>query len=230
MAPPEGSVTLNLGVVPLTLLAERAACWEDVLFVADVHLDKATFFQRQGFPVPQGSDQDDLLRLDALLTRHGARELVVLGDFFHRPPEPGSTLDRALHRWLGAQREQGRTIRVLHGNHDRPRASWAPTYAIAWEAGPWRCGPLACVHDPEEAANLPSTQPWLAGHLHPGYRLNGRGKERLYGPVFWRRGNQLILPAFGSLTGTLPIAPRGGDELFLVYGGGVYPVPSPRSA
>jgi hypothetical protein len=146
MAPPEGSVTLTLGAVPLTLLAERAACWEDVLFVADVHLDKATFFQRQGFPVPQGSDQDDLLRLDALLTRQGARELVVLGDFFHRPPEPGSTLDRALHRWLGAQREQGRTIRVLHGNHDRPRASWAPPTPLPGRPGPGAAAPwLACM-------------------------------------------------------------------------------------
>jgi Predicted ICC-like phosphoesterases len=230
MAKAEGALTITLGAVPVTLLPDRAVLWEDTIFVADVHLEKAAFFQREGFPVPEGSDQDDLARLDALLTAHSARRLVVLGDFFHRPPRPGGTLDRALHHWLTEQQARGRTVHGVRGNHDRERPSWSPTYPIAWAPAPWPCGPLLCVHEPEEAKGLKPEQPWLAGHLHPGYRMKGLRKEQLYGPVFWQQGNGLILPAFGSLTGTVPVTPARGDALYLLQGGGIYPVPSPRSA
>jgi len=146
MAPPEGSVTLTLGAVPLTLLAERAACWEDVLFVADVHLDKATFFQRQGFPVPQGSDQDDLLRLDALLTRQGARELVVLGTFFIAPPSPGA-------RWIarctgGSERSGSRAgpSGCCTATTTGPGPAGRPPTPLPGRPGPGAAAPwLACM-------------------------------------------------------------------------------------
>ena len=37
----------------LRLLPEKAVLWDRTLFVADVHLEKASFFQRQGFAVPK---------------------------------------------------------------------------------------------------------------------------------------------------------------------------------
>ena len=85
----------------------------------------------------------------------------------------------------------------------------------------WRLGPLSCRHEPLGT----SEEPTLAGHLHPGYRLRAARKSSFYGPVFWRRGQELVLPAFGSLTGTLAVRPGPGDALFLVAEGAVHPLP-----
>ncbi len=59
-------------------------------------------------------------------------------------------------------------------------------------AAPLALGPLRLVHRPD----WDSTQPTLAGHLHPKHRLSNR-TEDLRLPCFWLRQNTLVLPAFG---------------------------------
>ncbi|MGB0318437.1 MAG: DEAD/DEAH box helicase, partial [Pseudomonadales bacterium] len=80
MASTTTAVHLTLGEATLRLLPEKAVLWDRTLFVADVHLEKASFFQRQGFAVPVGGDAEDLARLRMLLETHGCERLVVLGD------------------------------------------------------------------------------------------------------------------------------------------------------
>lgn len=221
MARITGAVRLTLGEAALWLLPEKAVLWDRTLFVADVHLEKASFFQRQGFAVPKGSDTEDLERLRALLVTHGCERLVVLGDFFHRPIRPGSSAQARLEAWLTALEQAGVAVHLVGGNHDGAAPQERGTEGLQWEREGWRLGPLTCRHEPSGAGEKPT----LAGHLHPGYRLRAARKSSLYGPVFWRRGQELVLPAFGTLTGTLPVHPRRGDALFLVAEGAVHPLP-----
>jgi metallophosphoesterase superfamily enzyme len=107
------------------------------------------------------------------------------------------------------------------GNHDGAAPQKGTAGRLHWEREGWRLGPLSCRHEPLGTTG----EPTLAGHLHPGYRLRAARKSSFYGPVFWRRGQELILPAFGSLTGTLAVRPRPGDALFLVAEGVVHPLP-----
>ena len=221
MDKPAAAARLTLGEATLWLLPEKAVLWERTLFVADVHLEKASFFQRQGFAVPTGGDGEDLQRLSVLLEAHGCERLVVLGDFFHRPLRPGSTAQADLEAWLDARARAGVSVHLVGGNHDGAAPPAEDHRGLRWEREGWRLGPLTCRHEPAETVEGPT----LAGHLHPGYRLRAARKSSFYGPVFWRRGQELVLPAFGTLTGTLAVRPCRGDGLFLVAEGVVHPLP-----
>ncbi len=67
------------------LLPERALWWpaRGLLFVADLHIGKAATYRALGQPVPGGTTQENLARLDALIARHAPAGIVFLGDFLH---------------------------------------------------------------------------------------------------------------------------------------------------
>jgi metallophosphoesterase superfamily enzyme len=75
-------------------------------------------------------------------------------------------------------------------------------------------GPFLLSHHPMEA--VPADRYNLAGHIHPGIRLSGLGRQRLRLPCFWFGKEQGLLPAFGSLTGTAPIEALAEDQVFVV--------------
>ena len=212
-----GTLDYTLAGEAVVLDAARALYWPRArtLFVADVHFGKAQVFRRAGIPIPSGSTSGDLARLDALLARHGAHRLVVLGDLVHGP----SSVDDA---WLARVREwraRHRDIAMLavRGNHDRhfdPR-----------ETGFEACDePL--LEPPFAFAHHPRTWPGhygLSGHLHPGVELRELGaRERL--PVFWLRTDSGVLPAFGRMTGLAMIAPSAHDALVAVVGDALLPL------
>jgi metallophosphoesterase superfamily enzyme len=97
----------------LFLLPERAAWLAEagLLLVADVHFGKAASFRRLGVPVPQGTTQANLARLDGLLARlAGVRELVFLGDFLHAASGRASATLQALQVWR--QRHAGQSFPI----------------------------------------------------------------------------------------------------------------------
>lgn len=97
--------------------------------------------------------------------------------------------------------------RATHGHAGRrdPEPSTEP--------GEPRQEALRLVHAPgDESADGGE----LAGHLHPVRHLRDRRADALRVPVFWLRGMQLTLPAFGSVTGGYAVNPRTGDRVFAV--------------
>ena len=87
------------------------------LLVAAVHLGKAATFRNAGIPVPEGSAQADLARLERLVQETAARRLIVLGDLFHA--RSGCT--QAVFDEFAATRSRMPETEVLliAGNHDR---------------------------------------------------------------------------------------------------------------
>ena len=73
------------GGADVVLLPGRAAlvAASRTLLVSDLHLGKAAAFRHAGIPVPEGSAQRDLARLETLVERHRVRRLLILGDLFH---------------------------------------------------------------------------------------------------------------------------------------------------
>ena len=208
------------------LLPERAAWLAEagLLLVADVHFGKAASFRRLGVPVPRGTTEANLARLDGLLQRlPGVRRLVFLGDFLHaasgRAP---ATLD-ALARWR--QRHAALPMTLVRGNHDDHAGDPPAELGIAVGDEPWCHAGLALCHEP----TTPRPEGWygLAGHLHPTARL-GRGFEAVRLPCFHARANGvLVLPAFGEFTGGAPVQPSEGDALYLVADAKVVAYPKP---
>ena len=200
----------------LQLLPQRAL-WDPqqrLLLVADLHLGKAESFQASGVPLPSDGDLTNLNRLLELAQHHHPTAVVVLGDLIHGPL--GLTL--ALRHKLAALPELlGCPLRLVGGNHER--GSWIE--GLAAEPAQ-RAGPLWLSHEPCTAPD-PSLLT-VCGHVHP-VALLGQGADRLRLPCFAldRRQRQLLLPAFGDLTGGHPCPPV--LERWGIADGQVLPLP-----
>lgn len=212
----------------LSLLPERAAWLADagLLLVADVHFGKAASFRRLGVPVPQGTTDANLTRLDGLLARlPGVRELVFLGDFLHAASGRAPATLQALEAWR--RRHAALAVTLVRGNHDGHAGDPPAAMGIQVVDEPWRRAGLALCHDP--ATPRPDGWPALAGHLHPVTRL-GRGFDAVRLPCFHARADGvLVLPAFGAFTGGALVRARAGDALYLVTGERVVAHPGHRA-
>ena len=187
--------------------SDRAIYWprERTLIVADVHLGKGSVFRRSGIAVPTGSTQHDLQRLSALIERHHAQRLLVLGDLFHARLDD----DEPWHAQFDGFRQRHARLRieVVQGNHDE-LAGIPQHWQLNWLAMPHVEAPFVLMHD---AVASPLGHA-LGGHVHPVIRLQTR-RERLRLPVFWLRESLTVLPSFGIFTGGWEVQPEAGDRL-----------------
>ena len=56
----------------------------------------------------------------------------------------------------------------------------------------------------------------FSGHIHPGVRMRGPGRQTLKLACFFRTNNQMILPAFGSFTGKYILQPSEKDTVYAI--------------
>ncbi len=160
------------------------------LVVADLHLEKASWYAALGQMLPPYDSFATLSTLTRLVDRFDPRALWCLGDNFHdgggpaRLPRHGRDLIEKLAARV--------TFNWIVGNHD-PALSDAFGGTVHAEG---RLGNAALRH----IARRDASGPELSGHFHPKLRLTLRGR-RVARPCFVRAGDKLILPAFGSLTG-----------------------------
>lgn len=213
-------VALEIAGSELWLLAERAVYWPQrrALLVADIHFGKAAAFRRLGQPVPRGTTEGNLQRLDALLQRYPIEQLIFLGDFLHAPEShAAATLARLAH-WRAEHGELRLTL--IRGNHDRRAGDPPAELGIEIVSEPLLAGPFALQHEPTPHP----THHVLAGHVHPAYRLRGRGRQSLRLPCFCIGERVSLLPAFGEFTGAADIGAEPGRRLFLVGDGAVWPL------
>jgi uncharacterized protein len=204
-----------VGGTSLTLLPERAAFRRDcrTLLVADAHFGKAAAFRTGGVPVPGGTTHDGIARLDALIERTAARRVVFLGDFLHAAEgrTPGTL--RQLAEWRA--RHADLEMMLVRGNHDRSAGDPPDELDIGCIDEPFVEAPLVLAHYPR-----PSPLGFVvAGHLHPGVRLIGSGRQRARLPCFWFTDSVATLPAFGDFTGLATIEPAAGDRVIVIADG-----------
>ena len=216
-------LAVELAGEEVLLAPDRALVWaaRSTLVVPDLHFGKDDAFRRAGIALPAGAARTDLARLADLLRAHAARRLVVLGDFFHARPRPEDAFFAEFAAFRAAHPRLA--IDVVVGNHDR-HGGQALGEVATWHAEGFADGPFEFRHEPEAVAG----RHVLAGHLHPMIGLGAFGGDRARLPAFWLRPAVAVLPAFGSLTGGLRIAPAPGDRTFAVAGGRVVEVPGTR--
>ena len=209
----------------LWLLGDKALYWpaRRVMLVADVHIGKAAAFRAQHLPVPRGTTQSTLQRLDRLLTSYPCEELIVLGDFLHARSGAADALWQQLLPWR--QRHARVAMTLVRGNHDLHAGDPPASLAMALVHEPWQpCAtvPVLACHHPQAVAG----HTVIAGHLHPTLRLRGPGRDTMRTPCFgWGEG-QLVLPAFGAFTGTSPTALPRSWARFAVTPGRVVAIPA----
>lgn len=208
----------------LALSPDKAAWWarERTLFVADTHFGKAAAFRAGGVPVPEHTTTRDLARLADMIERTGAERLVVLGDLLHAKASTSAPVRTAFGAFR-AEHEQ-LTITLVRGNHDRNAGDPPADWDIDVVDPGTTLGPFTLLHEPP--GDDDSVKHGLAGHLHPAVRLLDPGtKSSVRLPCYWKRRDCLVLPAFGSFTGTHVVRPRAGHEVRVCAEGAVHTVP-----
>ena len=214
-------LAIQLAGAELWLLAEKAIYYpaERALLIADAHFGKAAAYRKLGQPVPHGTTDDNLRRLDHLLEAYDCQQLIFLGDFLHAPESHATGTLEALEAWRARHAEL--SITLIRGNHDK-RAGDPPAYLnIQVVPEPLLMGPFALQHEPDSHA----THHVLAGHVHPAYRLFGRGRQRLRLPCFYLQSHVSLLPAFGAFTGGMNIDRAENAEVYVVGDGAVWQAP-----
>ncbi len=178
----------------LMALPQGALFWplRHALIVADLHLEKASWFARLGQMLPPYDSVATLADLTALAAATGPREIWCLGDSFH--DRHGCDRLPARARDMLAALTASTRWTWITGNHDPGFADHCGG-AIVEEA---EVDGILLRHeaDPAEA------RPELSGHFHPKLRINLRGRK-VSRRCFVATERKLILPAFGSLTGGL---------------------------
>jgi len=164
----------------------------EALLVADLHLEKASWFARLGQFLPPYDSHATLSALALEVERTGARRLYCLGDSFH---------DRfGCDRLPASAREllTGLTAKLdwtwIVGNHD-PGFSDHCGGRIEEEV---ELGGIVLRHE----AVRGDAQPEISGHFHPKLRVHLKGRQ-VSRRCFVLSATKLIMPAFGALTGGL---------------------------
>ncbi len=197
----------------LQLTPERAVFdpESNALFVADTHFGKSGTFRQGGIPVPGNLSNPDYDRLDALLSCFNPAKLFFLGDLFH------SRLNSEWHAFeTWRKKHAGTEMILISGNHDILNESLYLENKLEVREEGYNFGGMILRHyPPENSSNNQNLT--LCGHLHPGVKLSGSGRESLVLPCFHLRKNVLTLPAFGSFTGLHKIKAEPGDDFYVVY-------------
>ena len=191
-----------------------------MLFIADLHIGKAASYRALGQPVPGGTTQQNLARLDRLIETQRPLQIVFLGDFLHAAQARTPQVLAALQAWRAQHARLALTL--VRGNHDSRAGDPPPALDIAVVNEPHLIGPFAACHHPQTHA----THFVLAGHLHPVCTLYGRGRDRIRMPCFVSQGEQAILPAFGEFTGGWQVEAAPGRRFYGVGGDAVWALPA----
>ena len=173
---------------------EGALYWPrfGALLLADLHLEKASWFARLGQFLPPYDSHATLSAVERDVERTGATRLFCLGDSFHdrfgcdRLPADARDLLTSL------------TARIdwtwIVGNHDPGFADHCGG-TIVDEA---ELGGIVLRHEVQRD----DPRPEISGHFHPKLRIHLRGRQ-VSRRCFVMAARKLIMPAYGALTGGL---------------------------
>lgn len=189
------------------LHASGAVYWpvKKALMLADLHLGKVTHFRKHGAAVPLEVMEENYRKLHEVLATFDVSHLYFLGDLFH------SSMNREWDRFKKWIETCTATVSLIEGNHDIISAHRYEALGIQ-VIDRKRIDGFWLSHHPEEAAGLFN----FCGHIHPGIRLQGLGRQQLKLSCFYQSRNQMILPAFGAFTGKHIMRPKKEDKVYVI--------------
>jgi DNA ligase-associated metallophosphoesterase len=191
---PCGSVRTNIANVEVRLRPSGALWVEAVraLVVADLHLEKGSYFATKGQMLPPYDTPETLSRLEAEVDALDPLTVILLGDTLH-DREAATRIPAACVNQITVLAKRT-TLVWITGNHDRE----GPQGLAGEAADELTLGGLVFRHEPQ-AGRIDVT-----GHLHPCARVRGAGRS-VRRRCFVTDGERLILPAFGAYTGGLNV-------------------------
>lgn len=196
----------------LKLLPQKAVWWKKkkMLMLADLHLGKINHFRRSGIAVPTQANDKNWENLVELIYLYKPERIVCLGDLFHSHyNSEWESVIQCVRNFESIQFE------LVLGNHDvlsplQYTRSNMKLYDELIE------GPFRLSHHPPDDTVPADGHYHLAGHIHPGARLVGKGRQAVMLPCFHFGQRGGLLPAFGMFTGLARIHPVKEDAIFVI--------------
>ncbi len=193
----QSSYILNWGNSLLEMLPSKALFLpqKNAILICDIHLGKGEYFQQNGIPLTNYSDEKNLLRIRNIVQKYNPNKLIILGDLFHSKYSISKSLKskvEILSENLNIE------IQLIAGNHDKGCEVKNITFLDNK-----KFQNLIFTHEPldKQKDNVLN----ICGHYHPKIYLRN-SKDKLSFPCFAmdESKNILYMPAFGDLTGGYP--------------------------
>ena len=194
----------------MTLFPQKAVFWKNqrTLLLADLHLGKVNHFRKSGFAVPSRANDRNVDLLVDIINLTRPDRILCLGDLFHSHYNAEWEVFGELVRHFSAV-----SFELVLGNHDIMGKSQYERQGIQLY-DELILGPFRFTHHPLE--EVPAGVYNIAGHIHPGIVLRGKGRQSITLPCFYFGVRQAYLPAFGMFTGIGLITPQKEDKIFVV--------------
>lgn len=189
----------------------RGIYWkeQDLLFVADLHLGKATHFRLAGLNVHSDVSNDNFENLNLIIEEFHPSSVLFLGDLFH------STINSSWKTFsIFIQNYPNIQFELVEGNHDIIDPSLFAQVSIPIYTSPLIIGPFIFSHFPLEKFEHSLYN--FHGHLHPGIQLIGKAKQYMRLPCFHFSERQAVLPAFGKFTGLANVQAKRLDSVYVI--------------
>lgn len=203
-------MVIDLQGQQVELLPQKALLFQahKSLIISDLHLGKASHFRKAGIPVPNEVYDRNIESLVKLMQWKQPKTVFFLGDLFH------SVYNK---EWSYFQMviEQFPQIdfKLLLGNHDILDRRHYESCGLSVIEESYEYHGFLLSHEPiEHSEDLYN----LYGHLHPGVRLSGKGKQALRLPCFHFMKTAGVLPAFGKFTGLAIQKPKQGERVYVI--------------
>ncbi|WP_036678198.1 ligase-associated DNA damage response endonuclease PdeM [Daejeonella oryzae] len=193
------------------LLPQKSIFWieENALIVADVHLGKVGHFRKAGIAIPRSMEQEDLAMLSDLMVQYRPSSIIFLGDLFH------SDMNNDWG-WFILWRDLHKDVEMIlvRGNHDiLHEQHYIDSQFRVHDT--LKIGPFLFSHEPLKKIALSKTSEYvISGHIHPGVKLRGKGRQSVTLPCFHFGKRQALVPAFGKFTGKACVKCEDGDHVF----------------
>jgi len=184
-----------------------AMLWEEkqMLLISDVHLGKISHFRKYGSAVPFEAISENFKRLTEISKFFSPKIICFMGDLFH------SSLNMEWELFANWMQSIDTKVLLVAGNHDIISELKYEELGISIFSEVIQ-DKILLTHHPEEREAFFN----ICGHLHPGVKLRGSGRQTLKLKCFYKNNDQLIMPAFGEFTGNYWISPKEGDQVFAI--------------
>lgn len=211
---------INIRGIQIQLLGQKAIFLDQqkILVVADMHLGKLVHFRKNGIFVPTPAVNEDLKTLIYLIEKYEPVGVVFLGDLFHS--EKNSEYQRfvdTIGRYPHIQ------FTLTKGNHDIIPEELFNDCNVSIVEEMILGSNIVLAHQLPKYPDLESF--YIIGHIHPGYRFEGRGRQNYRFPCFHLRVDSLTLPAFGRHTGLFIPEFIESDQVYVVINEEVVKIP-----
>ncbi len=196
----------------LWLSPARCIFWEEekALILSDLHFGKSGHFRKSGIGVPQNVYKEDLQRLFSQIQYFKPDTLLIAGDMFH------SHANKEIDFFLKWRNDvPNLVIHLIKGNHDILSNKFYEGANIQIVKDKLSIKNFCFTHDIASVCDDDDKEMFtFSGHIHPGIKVSGGGKQSLRLPCFYFTDAYAVLPAFSMFTGLYKLRPKKTDKVF----------------